>query len=220
QQKKQRDINSHRREPDFDVGDKVWLSTKNIALDRPSKKLGHQNIGPFEVLSRKGWSYELALPNSLGSIHNVFHAKLLRRDPSNPLPGQVNPPPEEYEIIPGSKEWQVESIRSCKLKYRKLQYRANWLGADEDPEYYPASNFMYSPHLLKQFHLAHPELPGPPTALPSWIDAWEQGIENYDDLEDNSAMNGTLRAAFFSEGGGNVTHMKVRSRSRVLGKVT
>ncbi|KAI1001697.1 hypothetical protein K3495_g6500 [Podosphaera aphanis] len=83
QQKKQRDINPHRREPDFKIGDKVWLSTKNLALDRPSSKLGHQNIGPFKIVSSKGWSYELDLPPSLGSIHNVFHSKLLRRDPSS-----------------------------------------------------------------------------------------------------------------------------------------
>lgn len=205
QEKKRRDVNLHRREPDFKVGDSVWLSTKNLALDQPSRKLGHQNIGPFKIISSKGWSYELDLPPSMGSIHRVFHAKLLRKDPSNPLPGQQNPPPKEYEIIPGVKEWQVESIRTCKLVYRKLKYRANWLGADEDPEFYPASDFMYSPHLLKQFHLAHPELPGPPAALPLWLDAWERGIDNYDNLEDNSAMNRTLRAAFFSKGGGNVT---------------
>ena len=42
----------------------------------------------------------------------------------------------------------VELIRASKLRYGKLWYRANWLGADEDPEYYPASNFMYSPYLL------------------------------------------------------------------------
>ena len=201
QEKKEKDVNSSRREPDFKVGDKVWLCTKNLALNRPSTKLGHQNIGPFKIISKKGWSYELDLPPSMGSIHRVFHAKLLRRDSSNPLPGQINSEIEEYEIIPGVKEWQVESIRNCKLVHRKLHYRANWLGADEDPEYYPASNFMYSPHLLKQFHLAHPKLPGPPAALPYWLDAYEKGVDNYDDLNDNSAMNQTLRASFFKNGG-------------------
>lgn len=31
QEKKQRDVNPHRREPDFKIGDSVWLSTKNLA---------------------------------------------------------------------------------------------------------------------------------------------------------------------------------------------
>lgn len=174
QRKKQHDVNSHCREPDFQVGDKVWLSTKNISLDRPNRKLGHQNIGPFKIINKKGWSYELDLPPSMGEIHRVFHAKLLRKDPASPVPGQINPPPEALEIIPGHKEWAVESIHACKIKYRKLYYRANWLGADEDPEYYPASNFMYAPHLAKRFHLENPSLPGPPVALPRWVDAWEK----------------------------------------------
>jgi hypothetical protein len=199
QEKKQRDVNPHRREPDFKPGDKVWLSTKNLHLDRPSRKLGHQMIGPFPIKSQQGWSYELELPASM-KVHNVFHAKLLRKDPDNPVPGQIPPLPEPISIS-GEDEWVVDSIRACKLRYGKLLYRANWLGADEDPEYYPASNFMYSPHLLRKFHLEHPSEPGPPTALPRWLRAWEDGLDNYDDLEDNSAMNRTLRAAFFRRGG-------------------
>ena len=80
-------------------------------------------------------------------MHNVFHAKLLRKDPANPVPGQTVPPPEPI-VVNEQDEWVVELIRASKLRYGKLWYRANWLGADEDPEYYPASNFMYSPYLL------------------------------------------------------------------------
>ncbi|KAI1007314.1 hypothetical protein K3495_g898 [Podosphaera aphanis] len=175
QEKKQRDVNPHCREPDFGVGDSVWLSTKNIHLDQRSKKLGQQNIGPFKILQQRGWSFELDLPPSLGKIHKVFHAKYLRKDPKNPVKGQLIPSPDPIEIIPGTKEYVVESIRAVKLKRGRLNYRANWLGADEDPEHYPASNFMYSPHLLKEFHMQHPAEPGPPLALPSWLEAFERG---------------------------------------------
>ena len=61
--------------------------------------------------------------------------------------------PEAIEIIPREKEQTIESIRSSRLRYKKLEYRANQLGANEDPEYYPASNFKYSPYLLKKFYL-------------------------------------------------------------------
>ena len=54
QLKKQNDINPHRRAPDFRVGDRVWLSTKNLALDRPSRKLGHQKLGPFLIKAQQG----------------------------------------------------------------------------------------------------------------------------------------------------------------------
>lgn len=199
QSKKQKDVNKHRREPDFQVNDRVWLSTKNLALDRPSKKLGHQKLGPFRIVAKHGWSYELELPESM-KIHNVFHAKLLRKAPDNPVPGQLLPTPDPLQINDHD-EWEVDSIRASKLTRNKLSYRANWLGADEDPEYYPASNFMYSPHLLKAYHIAHPLEPGPPKALPEWLKAWEAGTDDYDALEDDKAMTGKLRAAFFREGG-------------------
>ena len=106
------------------------------------------------------------------------------------------------EIVHGKKEWVVESIRAVKLKYGKLTYRANWLGGDEDLDYFSASNFMYSPHLLKKFHLENVDQPGPPTELPRWLKAWKDVIDNYDDLENNSAMNKKLRSAFFRRAGG------------------
>jgi len=97
-------------------------------------------------------------------VHNMFYAKLLRKDPNNPVLGQTIPPLEPV-TIDEQDEWVVELIRASKLRYGKLLYRANWQGADEDPEYYPASNFMYSPYLLQTYHLEHPAEPGPPTAL-------------------------------------------------------
>ena len=36
--------------PDYKVGDKVWLSTKNLNVDRPSRKLTERQLGPFEVV--------------------------------------------------------------------------------------------------------------------------------------------------------------------------
>jgi hypothetical protein len=42
--------NKHRRPIDFKVGDKVWVTTKHWKSDRPSRKLGNQMEGPFEIL--------------------------------------------------------------------------------------------------------------------------------------------------------------------------
>ena len=36
--------------PAYQIGDSVWLSTKNIYTQRQSKKLDHKMIGPFKVL--------------------------------------------------------------------------------------------------------------------------------------------------------------------------
>jgi hypothetical protein len=44
------DVNSRHYEPEFEAGYKVLLKADNIPLDRPSRKLGHQNIGLYLVL--------------------------------------------------------------------------------------------------------------------------------------------------------------------------
>ena len=200
---KARSANRARREPDFDVGDQVWLSTKNLALDRPSRKLAKLWTGPFKITAKEGHSYRLQLPEYM-KIHPVFHARFLRLDPNDPLPGQVNAPPEPL-VINGQEEWELEDLVSVRLKYGKLVYRARWLGADEDPTEYPARNFIYSPHKLRDFHHSHPELPGPPEHLERWIEAWEQGKDSYDELvgagNGGIPMSASLRASFFRRGG-------------------
>ena len=59
-------------------GDQVWLSTCNLRLACPSKKLAPKFIGPFPVKRKLNEvSYELYLPDSL-RIHPVFHVSLLK----------------------------------------------------------------------------------------------------------------------------------------------
>jgi hypothetical protein len=53
----------------------------------------------------------------------------------------------------------------------KLTYQAKWTSADKDPEFYPASDFKYSSHLLKRFHLANPTLLRPSANLLLWLQA-------------------------------------------------
>ena len=104
--------------------------------------------------------------------------------------------------VTGDDEWELLRIRAVRTRWKSLQYRADWLGHDEDPEYYPASNFKYLPHLLREFHLANPTLPGPLVRLPDYIKAYNKGVDNYDHLEDNLAMDTRSRASFFRRGGG------------------
>ena len=50
QEKASRNANRHRREIDFQVGDDVWVLTKNWKTQRPSKKLDHRMAGPYKIL--------------------------------------------------------------------------------------------------------------------------------------------------------------------------
>jgi hypothetical protein len=86
--------NPSRREAAFAVGDKVLLSSKNVALKTPGvNKLLPKFLGPFtvtEVLSPV--SYRLDLPSSM-KCHNVFHASLLLEYKSD---GREQPPPPQH----------------------------------------------------------------------------------------------------------------------------
>jgi len=199
QEKKERDVNKHRRPVDFDVEDKVYVSTKNWKTDRPSKKLSEQMAGPYPVVEKKGHSFKVGLPASM-KIHPVFPAGILRRAAENPLPGQVNEPEPPIHVTEDA-EWEVQEIIAVKKTGRKLFYRAKWTGHDDDPEFYPASDFKYSPHKLRDFHLANPAQPGPPRALAAWTKAWEDGVDDYDYLDDDTIASQSSRASFFRRGG-------------------
>jgi len=83
--------NRHRRpEPNYKVGDLVYLDTANLRLrikqQGRSAKFYPRFIGPFPILNAKPEtsSYKLDLP-AMYQIHPVFHAKLLKPAiPNNP----------------------------------------------------------------------------------------------------------------------------------------
>lgn len=192
--------NSHRREVDFDVGDCVWLNTKHWNTARPSLKLDNNNSGPFKIIARKGNSFKLQLPASM-KIHPVMSPYKLRKDPNDPLPGQVSEPADPVEIA-GDIEYEVEEVVAAKKQGNQLRYRVKWKGYEEkDLEWYAPSDLKGAPHKLKAFHLNNQGLPGPPARLEEWIRAWEDGLDDYEHLNDDRPMTGPLRTAFFRRGG-------------------
>ena len=79
QQAQVKAANRHRKpSPEYKVSDLVWLSTKNIHTERPSKKLNHKKIGPYPITEviGSGSAYRLELLASI-QIHDVFHPNLL-----------------------------------------------------------------------------------------------------------------------------------------------
>ncbi len=199
QEKKERDINPYRRRVDFQVRDKVWVSTKNWKTQRPSKKLDHQMDGPYDIVRQVGHSYEVKLPNST-RIHPVFSPDRLRKAAQDPLPGQRNKPSEPIQISDDD-EWEIDEILAVKKTRNMLFYRVKWVAQDEDPEWYPAGNLKYAPHRVRDFHLEHRELPGPPKRLREWVKRWEQGDESYENLEDSTEKPARLRASIFQRRG-------------------
>jgi hypothetical protein len=82
-------------------------------------------------------------------------------------------------------EYEVEKILNARVHRRKLQYRVKWLGYEEDPEWYDASNFKNSPHRLRGFHAANPLHPGPPRRLEMWVRCWDEDRDAGNHPDDN-----------------------------------
>ena len=177
--------NKHRREPDFGVGDKVWVTTKHWKTDRPSRKMANQMEGPYEILEQIGHSFRLKLPKSM-KVHPVFHAEKLRKDAGDLLPGQANPEPPPLELEDGETEYEVQEVLAVKLAYGKLKYRIQWKGWDPDPEWYPASVLSNSPLALRDFHASNPSRPGPPTNIQYWLECAEKNVYPEARQDDNN----------------------------------
>lgn len=70
--------NRSRREMAFQIGDSVWLATKNLPLRLGTKKLAPVWAGPYKVIQIVGpVAYKLDLPTHW-KIHNVFHVSQLK----------------------------------------------------------------------------------------------------------------------------------------------
>ena len=153
------------------MGDHVYVSKKGWLTERSSVKLDSQNAGPYKILEKVGHSYRLDLPDHV-KVHDVLHADRLRKAPMDPLPGQEEEPEPPVEVE-GEQEWEVVRLLASRIYRRKLQYRAQWKGYDEDPVFYDAESFKNCPHKLRQFHEDEPAAPGPPVNLSSWLRAYE-----------------------------------------------
>jgi hypothetical protein len=136
---------------EFEIGEKVWLDSRNLRLKTNSPKLTDRRLGPFEVIEKlSDRAYRLQLPENL-KIHNVFYVGLLskvKEDESRPILRE--PGPLEVE---GEEEYEVEEIVDSERRPDGWYYRVKWKGyGPESNTWEPKANLEHAETILKTYH--------------------------------------------------------------------
>ncbi|KAK3569947.1 hypothetical protein QTP86_007632 [Hemibagrus guttatus] len=150
--------------PAYQPGQKVWLSTRDIKLRLPCKKLSPRFIGPFTIVRQiNPVTYRLHLPPEY-RIHPVFHVSLLKpHHPSVLLstgPGVAEEPPLPLLVDDGT-AYLVKEILDSRHRGGRLEYLVDWEGYGPEERSWVPRNDILDPSLLEDFHTSHPSRPAP-----------------------------------------------------------
>ena len=163
QARQKRYADLHRRPELYQVGDLVWLETKELKLlehQRRALKLAAQFIGPFEIIRViNPNAYELRLPSSL-RIHPVINISRLKRHrssdrfPSRPQPNS-RPPPEALHDAGTQGSYEVERLLAKRTVRGRPQYLVKWAGYPlEDSEWRPLGALTGAKDSIREFEEA------------------------------------------------------------------
>lgn len=148
-------------EPDFAVGEEVWLNRKNMTTHRPAKKLDWKYLGPYKVLEKIGKrAWKLELPQAV-KVHPVFHVNLLEKVTPDNFDRAPHPVPPV--IVDGQEEWEVEKVLNSKKERNRIKYLVRWKGhGQKEDSWEPAVHLENAMAMVKKFHLENPNAAGSP----------------------------------------------------------
>ena len=146
--------------PDFKIGDQTFVKVKYFCTTRPLRNVAERNLEPFTIITQPGThSITLQLPDSMKSVHPVFHVLQLEPVTPNMIPNCVQTPPPLVNIS-SETEYEIEEILDSKIDHQcqnyKLLYLVHWSryeGADEETSWLLADELGYVSELVHDFHL-------------------------------------------------------------------
>jgi hypothetical protein len=139
--------------PDLQVGQKVWLSARNIITKRRSKKLDYKQLGPYTILEKYGSSaFRLDLPSQM-EIHPTFHVSLLHPYKENNIPDRI-PAPPPIVIVNDLPHEEIDAILDSRTYKGALQYFVSWKNQPNNE--WVDSEDINAPMLIAEFRRLYP----------------------------------------------------------------
>lgn len=147
----------HRRDVQLQVGDLVWISSKNLPPIYACAKFEPRFRGPFKITEKIGSvAYRVELPSSY-SCHDVFHVSLLVKDrPRDPAmqckEAAVGWLPVNDADGNPTDQYEVDYIMEQEGSGDTARYLVKWRGMPEDrATWEPYSNLTNCKAVLRAF---------------------------------------------------------------------
>ncbi|KAI2647423.1 Transposon Tf2-11 polyprotein [Labeo rohita] len=151
-----------RTSPTYQPGDQVWLSTCDLRLQLPCRKLSPRYIGPFKIPRQiNDVTFQLQLPPRY-HIHPTFHVSLLKPffpSATKPPGAELEPPPPE--VLDQPSIYSVREILDSCRRGGHLDYLLDWEGYGPEERSWVPRDDVLDPMLLADFHRDHPDRPAP-----------------------------------------------------------